>query len=150
MDGTTIVKVLIGIAIVFAFCGTMVCSASAANIIVKNYIIKQLKREFMSEYKRYKPYLFNQLELHNECKILNVSLICSDPFTTNSELRHSFMQVANYMQSINNMYGHISDLEIEQIFLEICRVAWLNGEELIQTTDADSAANTDSATNTSK
>lgn len=124
-----ILKDIISVLIIgLLICGIICALFEIINIFTGAFSIAEYEKNFKDEYQKYKPYLFDELELQlTHPQKLKIA-VYSDTFTNNSELRHSFMQVAYTLRYLNDMEGTEIDPEIEAMFLEIRKVAYSNNE----------------------
>ena len=130
MDETKRKGLLTIMLIVFLVLGAISAILSIIACLTSEASVKTCEKDFKAEYEKYKPYLLDESELHlQQPKRLKIQ-IYSATFTNNSELRRSFMQVAQTLRTLNNIAEKVIDPEIETIFRKIRQVAYSNDEEI--------------------
>lgn len=130
MDETKLKGLLTIMLIVFLVLGAISAILSIIDCLTSEASVKTCEKDFKAEYEKYKSYLLDESELHlQQPKRLKIQ-IYSATFTNNSELRHSFIQVAQTLRTLNNIAEKVIDPEIETIFRKIRQVAYSNDEEI--------------------
>lgn len=130
MDETKLKGLLTIILIGFLVLGAISAILSIIDCLTGESTVKKHEEDFKAEYEKYKPYLLDESELNLQQPTRLKMRINSVTFTNNSELRRSFMQVAQTLRTLNNMAEKVIDPEIETIFKRIRQVAYANGEEI--------------------
>ena len=118
------------ILIVFLLVVIVYSIISIIDKLADKYELKSCEKYFKEQYEKYKPYLLNKTKLclAKPKKLLFMQLY-SEPFRNNTELRRSFMQVAQGLRDWNMISEKTIDPEVEAIFKEIRQVAFLSGED---------------------
>lgn len=130
MDETRLKGLLTIMLIGFLVLGAISAILSIIDCLTTESSVKTCEKDFKAEYEKYKPYLLNETELYLAHPAQLKIQIYSVAFQNNSELRHSFMQVAETLRTMNNMSEKVIDPEIETIFRQIRQIAYTNGEEI--------------------
>lgn len=130
MDETKLKGLLTIMLIGFLVLGAISAIFSIINCLTCESSVKNYEKDFKAEYEKYKPYLLDESELNLQQPTQLKIQIYSATFTNNSELRRSFMQVAQTLRTLNNMAKKVIDPEIESIFRRIRQVAYSNDEEI--------------------
>ena len=130
MDETKLKELLTIMLIGFLVLGAISAILSIIDCLTTESSVKKYEKDFKAEYEKYKPYLLNETELYLAQPARLKIQIYSATFQNNSELRRSFMQVAERLRTMNNMSEKVIDPEIETIFRQIRQIAYSNNEEI--------------------
>lgn len=130
MDETKLKGLLTIMLIGFLVLGAISAILSIIDCLTSESSVKKYEKDFKAEYEKYKPYLLNETELYLAQPARLKIQIYSATFQNNSELRRSFMQVAERLRTMNNMSEKVIDPEIETIFRQIRQTAYSNNEEI--------------------
>ena len=129
MDETKLKGLLTIMLIVFLVLGAISAILSIIDCLTSEASVKTCEKDFKAEYEKYKSYLLDESELHlQQPKRLKIQ-INSATFTNNSELRHSFIQVAQTLRTLNNIAEKVIAQEIEPIYGKNGQEATGNAEE---------------------